>query len=58
MIIEVLLVLTLYLILFFIWWPFQPLIKAIADAGNTLNDDEFFGDIVDTAKEGTGQHKK
>ena len=58
MITEVLLVLPLYLILFFIWWRFQPLIKAIADAGNILNDDEFFGDIVDTAKEGTEQHKK
>ena len=30
----------------------------MADVGNILNDDDFFGDIVDTAKEGTEQHKK
>ena len=24
----------------------------------TLNDNEFFGDVVDTPKEGTEQHKK
>ena len=52
MITEVLLVLPLYLILFFIWWRFQPLIKAMTDVGDILNDDEFFGDIVDTPKEG------
>ena len=26
--------------------------------GNILNDDDFFGDVVDTPKEGTDQHKK
>ena len=30
----------------------------MADAGDILNDDEFFGDIVDTPKEGIEQHKK
>ena len=30
----------------------------MADVKNILNDDEFFGDIVDTPKEGTEQHKK
>ena len=58
MITEVLLVLPLYLILFFIWWRFQHLIKAMTDVGNILNNDEFFGDIVDTPEEGTEQHKK
>ena len=58
MITEVLLVLPSYLILFFIWWRFQPLIKAIASVENILNDDEFFGNIVDTPKEGIEQHKK
>ena len=28
------------------------------DVGNILNDDDFFGDIVDTSKEGTEQYKK
>ena len=50
MIIELLLVLPLYLILFFIWWRFRLLIKIMADVGDILNDDEFFGDIVDTPK--------
>ena len=57
MITEVLLVLPLYLILFFIWWRFQPLIKAMTDVGDIF-DDDFFGDIVDTPKEGIEQHKK
>ena len=31
----------------------------MADVGNILNDDDFFGDIVDnTPKEGIEQHKK
>ena len=30
----------------------------MADVGDTLNDDEFLGDTVDTPKEGTKQHKK
>ena len=28
------------------------MIKAMADVGNILNDNDFFGDIVDTPKEG------
>ena len=56
MITEVL-VLPLYLILFFIWWRFRHLIKIMASVGYILNDDEFFGDVVDTPKEGTEQHK-
>ena len=58
MITEGLLVLLLYLILFLICWRFQPLIKAMAKVGDILNDDDILGDIVDTAKEGTEQHKK
>ena len=58
MITEVLLVLPLYLILFFIWWQFRHLIKIMADVGDILNDNEFFGDVVDTPKEGIEQHKK
>ena len=50
-----LLVLLLCLILFFIWWRFQPLIKVIAGVENVLNND---GDIVDTPNEGIEQHKK
>ena len=53
-----LLVLLLYLILFFIWWRFQPLIKAMSGVGDILNDDESFGDIVHTPTEGIEQHKK
>ena len=30
----------------------------MADVGDILNDDDFFGDVVDTPKEGTEQHKK
>ena len=51
MITEVLLVLSLYLILFFIWWQFRHLIKIMADVGELLNDDEIFGDAVDAPKE-------
>ena len=29
----------------------------MADVGDILNDDGFFGDIVDTPKEGIEQHK-
>ena len=56
MITEVL-ALPLYLTLFFIWYWFRYLIKIIADVEDILND-EFFGDVVDTPKEGTEQHKK
>ena len=47
MITEVLLILPLNLILFFIWWQFRHLIKIMADVGDILNDNEFFGDIAD-----------
>ena len=57
MITKVLLVLPLYLILFFIWWRFRDLIKIMDDVGDILND-ELFGDIVDTPKEGIEQHRK
>ena len=30
----------------------------MADVGNILNDDDFFGDTVDTPKEGIEQHRK
>ena len=30
----------------------------MADVGDILNDNEFFGDVIDTPKEGTEQHKK
>ena len=49
MVTEVLSILP-YLILFFIWWRFRYLIKVMGDDENKLNDDEFFGDIVDTPK--------
>ena len=55
---EVLLILPLYLKLFLIWWQFQHVIKAMADVENILNDDDFFGDTVDTLKEGIGLHRK
>ena len=55
MITEVLLILPC-LILFFTWWRFRHLIKAMTGIGDILNDDEFFGDIVDTPKEGIEQH--
>ena len=55
---EVLLILPLYLILFFIWWRFKPVIKIMGDVENILNDNDFFGDVVDTPKEGIEQHKK
>ena len=57
MITEVLLILPLYLILFIISWRFRFLIKIMAGVGDILNDDEFFGDVVDTPKEGTEQHQ-
>ena len=48
----------LYLILFFIWWRFRYVIKAMVDVENILNNDGFFGDIIDTPKEGIEQYKK
>ena len=53
-----LLSLHLYLILFFIWHRFRHLMKIMADVGEILNDNELFGDVVDTPKEGIEQHKK
>ena len=58
MITEVLLILPLYLILLFIWWQFRYVMKIMADVGDILNDDDFFGDVVATPKEGIEQHKK
>ena len=58
MITEVLLILPLCLVLFFIWWRFRHLIKLMTSVGDILNDDEFFGDVADTPKEATEQHKK
>ena len=58
MIIEVLLILPLYLILFFIWSKSRHLIKIMAGVGDILNNNNFLGDIVDTLKEGIEQHKK
>ena len=52
MVTEVLLILPLYPTLFLIWWRFRHLIKTMADVGKILNDEDFFGDIVDTPKEG------
>ena len=50
MIIEALIILPLYLILFFIWWQFRHLIKAMTDVENILNDDDFLRDTADTQK--------
>ena len=57
MITEVLLVLPLYLILFFVCLQFRHLIKIMADVGDILNDDELFGDVVDTPEKGIEQDK-
>ena len=58
MITEVLLTLALYLALFLIWWRFRHLIKAMTDVENILNDDDFFGDTVNTPNESIDQHRK
>ena len=52
------LLVSLYLILFFICRQFRHLIKVMAIVGDILKNDEFFGDVVDTPKEATEQHKK
>ena len=49
MITEVLLILPLYLILFLMWWQFGHTIKMLKTC---LNYDDFFGDTIDTPKEG------
>ena len=41
MITEVLLILSLYLILFLICWRLRPVIKAMTDVGDIPNDDDF-----------------
>ena len=58
MITEVLLILPLNLRLFLIWYRFRYIIKIMPDVGDILNDNEFFGDVVDTPKEDIEQHKK
>ena len=40
------------------WYRFRRLIKIMGDIENILTNDEFFGDTVDTPKEGIEQHKK
>ena len=52
MIAEVLLILSLYVIWFVTLWQFGHEIKIMADVGSILNHDKFFGDTVDTPKEG------
>ena len=42
----------------FICCQFRGLIKIMTDVENILNDDQFFGDVVDTPKEGIEQHVK
>ena len=39
-------------------WQFRHLIKAVTGVGDILSDVDFFGDVVNTPKEGTEQHKK
>ena len=58
MVTEVLLQLPLYVILFVMWWRFRHVIKIMIEVKSILNDDEFFGDTVDTPKEGVEQHRK
>ena len=57
MITRVLLVLPLYLILFFIWWRFEPLIKAMTDVGD-ISDDDFLGILLIHQKEVLSSIKK
>ena len=39
-------------------WRFRHWVKIITGVGDILKDDEFFGDVVDTPKEGIEQHRK
>ena len=57
MITEVLLVLPLYLILFFIWSRFRHLIKIMGEVENILNDDDFFGDAMMHQRKGLSSIK-
>ena len=52
MIAELLLVFSLHLVLFFIWYWFRHLINIIA------SDEDVLIDVVDTPREGIEQHKK
>ena len=45
------LTLPLHVILFAIWWQFQHVINMMLNVENISNDDEFFADTVNTAKE-------
>ena len=58
MITEVLLILLVSAVLFVIWLRFRHVIKMMADVENIWKDEEFFGDTVDTPKEGVEQHRK
>ena len=40
------------------WWRFRDLIKIMTDVGDILNNDDFFGDVVDTPKESIVKHRK
>ena len=57
MISEMQLVIPLYLVLFLIWYRFRHVIKAMT-VKHILMNDEFFGDTMDTPREGTEQHQK
>ena len=50
--------LPLYVILLFIWYRFRFVTKIMSSVEDILNDDEFFGGVVDTPKGGIEQHKK
>ena len=58
MITEVLLISPLHLILFLVWWRFRHVMKIMANVEDILNDNKFFGDVVDTPKEGIEHRKK
>ena len=45
------LTLPLHVILFAIWWQFRHVINMMLNVESISNDDEFFADTVNTAKE-------
>lgn len=49
--------LTLFAILFNIWWQFR-LVTKISDVENIVKNDEFFANTTYTPKEGIEQHRK
>lgn len=51
-------ILSLCAIYFVIWWRFRHVIKIMAEVENILNNEEYFGDNVDTPKDGVEQHMK